>query len=189
MNENQDNQPRAGDGLKHSSPAETLRDRFELLSAYLDGEVTAAERRQVEGWLANDADVQCLHARLLKLRQGMRSIPVPASNQPVEQTVTQVFSRLDRRPRKALAWGGAIAALFMGAIVSGQPGLQSASDLAQSPAASSNPNVSSVALMIPLDRPVIEIPKAAVSTPARTGATALNEMPDIAPQPLRERLR
>jgi len=26
------------------------RDRFELLSAYLDGEVTAAQRQQVEDW-------------------------------------------------------------------------------------------------------------------------------------------
>ena len=29
------------------------RDRFELISAYLDGEVTAAERKQVEEWLVN----------------------------------------------------------------------------------------------------------------------------------------
>ncbi|MEL6165322.1 MAG: zf-HC2 domain-containing protein, partial [Cyanobacteria bacterium J06628_3] len=43
------------------------RDRFELLSAYLDGEVTAAERRQVEEWLANDSSVQNLHKRLLSL--------------------------------------------------------------------------------------------------------------------------
>uniref|UniRef100_A0ACD5GTL5 Anti-sigma factor family protein n=1 Tax=Desertifilum tharense IPPAS B-1220 TaxID=1781255 RepID=A0ACD5GTL5_9CYAN len=30
------------------------RDRFELLSAYLDGEVTASERQQVENWLDTD---------------------------------------------------------------------------------------------------------------------------------------
>lgn len=46
------------------------RDRFELLSAYLDGELTAAERRQVEELLANDQAVKCLYVRLLKLRQG-----------------------------------------------------------------------------------------------------------------------
>jgi len=38
------------------------RDRFELLSAYLDGEVTAAQRQQVEDWLGNDPEVQ-LYAR------------------------------------------------------------------------------------------------------------------------------
>jgi hypothetical protein len=37
-------------------------DRFELLSAYIDGEVTAAERKQVEEWLATDPTVQQLHA-------------------------------------------------------------------------------------------------------------------------------
>ncbi len=36
------------------------RDRFELLSAYLDGEVTAAERRQIEQWLATEPEVQSL---------------------------------------------------------------------------------------------------------------------------------
>ena len=36
------------------------RDGYELLSAYLDGEVTAAERKQVEEWLANDPTVQSL---------------------------------------------------------------------------------------------------------------------------------
>jgi len=33
------------------------RDCFELLSAYLDGEVTATERRQVEEWLSTDASI------------------------------------------------------------------------------------------------------------------------------------
>jgi anti-sigma factor RsiW len=45
------------------------RNRFELLNAYLDGEVTADERRQIENWLTTDPQVQCLYARALKLRQ------------------------------------------------------------------------------------------------------------------------
>jgi anti-sigma factor RsiW len=51
------------------------RDRFELLSAFIDGEVTAAERRQVQELLATDADMQRLHSRLMKLRQGMQKTP------------------------------------------------------------------------------------------------------------------
>jgi anti-sigma factor RsiW len=35
-----------------------LDERFELLSAYLDGEVTASERKQVEAWLATDRAFQ-----------------------------------------------------------------------------------------------------------------------------------
>ncbi len=45
------------------------RDRFELLNAYLDGEVTAAQRQQIDNWLTTDSQVQCLYARALKLRQ------------------------------------------------------------------------------------------------------------------------
>ena len=33
---------------------------FELLSAYLDGEVTATERKQVEEWLSTDTDIKFL---------------------------------------------------------------------------------------------------------------------------------
>jgi anti-sigma factor RsiW len=51
------------------------RDRFELLSAFIDGEVTAAERKQVQQLLATDSDMQRLHSRLMKLRQGLQKLP------------------------------------------------------------------------------------------------------------------
>ncbi|MFN9956199.1 MAG: anti-sigma factor family protein, partial [bacterium] len=66
-------------------------DRFELLSAYLDGEITAGERKQVEQWLSTDESVKCLYARLLKLRQGVKTMPIPASAQPPEVTFQQVW--------------------------------------------------------------------------------------------------
>jgi anti-sigma factor RsiW len=141
------------------------RDRFELLSAYLDGEVTAAERRQVEGWLHDDPVVQRLYNRLLKLRQGMQSLPVPAPKQSAEQAAEQVFSRLNRRPKIALAWAGvAIAATFVGVLSNMfSTGYQSpAPQVADFPDAS---DVSTTALMIAVDHPVIEIPKAAISSP------------------------
>lgn len=132
------------------------RDRFELLSAYLDGEVTADERRQVEHWLATDSKIQRLHARLLALRQGLRTLSVPPSEQPVEQVAVQVMTRLERRPKRNLVWGGvAIAALFVGAVMG-----TFSRDAGVAPGLVSNaaPNDG---LMIALDRPVIEIPKAA----------------------------
>ena len=95
------------------------RDRFELLSAYLDGEVTAAERQQVEAWLDSDADVQRLYKRLLKLRQGIQSLSLHSSEQPrhslkqsTEQTIEQVLRRLDRRPKLSWIYGGATAAVL-----------------------------------------------------------------------------
>jgi anti-sigma factor RsiW len=139
------------------------RDRFERLSAYLDGEVTADEKREIEAMLATDPAMQRLHARLLKLRTSFRSLPVPPPEQPVEQTVQQVFARIERRPRRALAWGGmAVAALFVGALVSIVPRSEFTPSIAQSPQERMVPNQG---LMVALDRPVIEIPKASIATP------------------------
>jgi hypothetical protein len=154
------------------------RDRFELLSAYLDGEVTAAERKQVEEWLATDPVVKRLYSRLLELRQGFQAMPVPAASQSVEQTVDAVFKRVNRRPKQILLWGGAaVAALFVGAVSGFLPGNNSFSpQFAQSPVEGSGapqnaqlPSaqpVNSDALMIALDQPVVQIPKAPVSMPA-----------------------
>ena len=151
------------------------RDRFELLSAYLDGEVTAAERRQVEEWLADDAAVQCLYARLLKLRQGLLNLPIPESQQSPETTVNQVLKRLRRRSQLAWTFGGAaIAACFIGAV----PGLFPSGEsmrpqLAQQPQV--EPKQAEIVpvvapdspLMVALNNPVIEIPKAAIAAPEK----------------------
>ena len=153
----------ASDGL--TLEALEKRDRFELLSAYLDGEVTADEKRQVEVLLATDPAMQRLHMRLMKLRYSFRSLPVPPSEQPVEQTVAQVFARIEHKPRRAVVWGSglAIAALFVGALV----GLVPRSEFAPSMARiQSEQAVPSDGLMIALDRPVIEIPKAAIAAPS-----------------------
>ncbi|MBN3875740.1 MULTISPECIES: anti-sigma factor family protein [unclassified Nostoc] len=165
------------DGMaKHTNESTGLmdmvkRDRFELLSAYLDGEVTGTERRQVEEWLANDASVQCLYARLLKLRQGLRTLPVPAAQQLPEETVQQVLSRLRRRSR--LNWmvgSAAVAACAIGAISGLVGGGSMVPQLAQRPQrepiqTSSASIVPPSPLMVGLNNPVIEIPKAAVASP------------------------
>ncbi|WP_445627100.1 anti-sigma factor family protein [Nostoc sp. DSM 114167] len=165
------------DGMaKHTNESTGLmdmvkRDRFELLSAYLDGEVTATERRQVEEWLANDASVQCLYARLLKLRQGLRTLPVPAAQQSPEETVQQVLTRLRRRSRlNWIAAGGAVAACAIGAISGLVGGGSMVPQLAQRPQrepiqTSSASIVPPSPLMVGLNNPVIEIPKAAVASP------------------------
>lgn len=138
------------------------RDRFELLSAYLDGEVTAAERRQVEDWLANEPEVQRLYARLLKLRQELRTLPVPPAEQSVEQTIQHVFRRINHRVHLSVICGGtAIAALFIGAVSGILPDRQFA-QIAQSAKSVIAPGET---LMVALNTPVIEIPKAAVAAP------------------------
>ncbi|MEA5565671.1 anti-sigma factor family protein [Anabaena sp. UHCC 0399] len=147
------------------------RDRFELLSAYLDGEVTAAERRQVEDWLANDASVQRLYSRLLKLRQGLRTMPVPTTQTTPETTADQVFARINRRSRIKWVFGGAaIAACMIGALSSWLPNRESGIlQLAQQPQAQPTQAAAKSELlpMIALNNPVMEIPKAATSSPKK----------------------
>jgi anti-sigma factor RsiW len=154
-----------------SGSLETIqRDRFELLSAYLDGEVTATERRQVEDWLVNDPTIQRLHSRLLKLRQGLQTMPVPAVEESVQHTIDQVFARVERRPKLTLVWGGAaaIAALFAGALFSGILPGSLTPEIARSPeqeieTAQNQPT--SEPLLVALDKPLVDIPKAPVATP------------------------
>ncbi|PSB28510.1 Fis family transcriptional regulator [Stenomitos frigidus ULC18] len=173
-------------GQNSSSSSSNLiqRDRFELLSAYLDGEVTAAERKQVDGWLASDPTVQRLHSRLLKLRHGLQNMPVPASSQATEQTVSEVFTRLERKPKLSLIWGGAaIAALFVGALVSNLlPGSQTSMPQiakgSQQPAIESpQTNVNEV-LLVALDKPLVEIPKTPVVVPNSTFKNATTPAPE-----------
>jgi anti-sigma factor RsiW len=144
------------------------RDRFELLSAYLDGELTACERKQVEQWLSDDKSVQLLYARLLKLRQSLRNLPVPQS-QSTEETIRQVFTRLRRRSRFIWIGGGtAIAACVIGAVsglFSGtEPGtLRLAEQPTQQTQSTTSPVVSASPLMIAINDPIIPIPKVAES--------------------------
>jgi anti-sigma factor RsiW len=143
------------------------RDRFELLSAFIDGEVTAAERRQVQALLATDPKMQLLHSRLIKLRQEVQKLPVPAPEATAKETAQQVFARIDRhRTRRTLVLGGAaLAAVFVSALSGIFPGSQSlVPQLAQSTKQEAAPEP----LMIAVNRPVIEIPKAAVSSPEKS---------------------
>jgi anti-sigma factor RsiW len=133
------------------------RDRFELLCAYLDGEVTAKERRQIEDWLTTDPEVQRLYARVLKLRPRWQTMPVPAVQQPVERTVQKAFPRLNTRPKRTVVWGGtALVAVFIGALLGILPGSQSP---VPTTATARQPMVKPEALMLALNTPVAEIPK------------------------------
>jgi hypothetical protein len=145
-------------------------DRFELLSAYLDGEVTAAERRQVEKWLVTDESVKCLYARLLKLRQGVRSMPVPTSQHSPEVTFQQVWKRVSNRYRLGWMFGGAaIATCVIGSLSGFIPGntpqLQMAQQTIKPTVRETEPPLKVSPLMVALNNPVIEIPKTAVSLP------------------------
>lgn len=160
------------------------KDRFELLSAYLDGEVTAAESRQVEEWLAHDDTVKQLYHRLLALRGGFQqaAVTIPASA-TAEATVRQVMARVDRQPRRrawtlgGLAAIGAVASAAFGLLSGDNGGLRFAGNsvnpsptavVANSPAPATiapatiantptpRTTVAEDALMIALDQPIID---------------------------------
>lgn len=159
---------RNSSGQKAAKEMDSLqRDRFELLSAFIDGEVTAAERQQVQQWLTTDPDMQRLHSRLIKLRQELQKLPVPASETTAQETAQEVFSRIDRRRiKRTVIWGGAaIAAVFVSALSGVFPGSQSLvpqlAQREQSPTEKAAPEP----LMIAVNRPIIEISKAPVAAP------------------------
>ncbi|HSF75214.1 MAG TPA: zf-HC2 domain-containing protein [Microcoleus sp.] len=158
-----------------------MRDRFELLSAYLDGEVTATERRQVEEWLTNDPTTKRLYSRLLMMQQSFQAMPVPAAQQSAEELATKVLQRVERKPKQTwILGGGAIAALLV-AVVSGVGGGRQlfAPQFARSPVpaesdglivALNEPLVEMVNpndLMLGVNAPIMDIPKVGVATPQK----------------------
>jgi anti-sigma factor RsiW len=134
-----------------------LDERFELLSAYLDGEVTPSERQQVETWLANDPTFQRQYRQLQNMHQAFPRMTVPSS-QSVAALTAGVFEKLDRNRNRKLAWigGGALAAtivatisaLFGGLFGDNSPQFQFASNKANTPAP----------LMVALNDPILSMP-------------------------------
>jgi anti-sigma factor RsiW len=178
MNANFDHNFDHNDAMQSSNSAPPERDRFELLSAYLDGEVTAAERRQVETLLTSDPKFANMHRRLMTLRQGFQTMPIPASSQPMEQMIHQVLGKVERRSRLRLVLGGALAAAAAAVAIIGGMNTQSYSPQIASSSKSSleaetlsKPNAATEAsltdgLMVNLDKPVLVIAKTTDEAPA-----------------------
>jgi anti-sigma factor RsiW len=133
-------------------------ERFELLSAYLDGEVTPSERQQVEALLAQDAGFALQYRQLQQMQQVHHSFSreiVPIS-QSTETLAAGVFGEIDRRRNRKMYWmsGGAIAATLvaavsgLGGLFSNDPQLQFAANKANTPAP----------LMLALNDPILSMP-------------------------------
>lgn len=127
------------------------RDRFELLSAYLDGEVTPEERRLVQTWLSNDPTAKCLYNRLMALRYGLREEDCPPSCE-ADVTLAGVFQCLNRRFRMVSMAGAGVVVVGVLNVLSGTVGSAPARwSVAQSPA-------DTATLQIALDQPAFPIP-------------------------------
>ena len=95
-------------------------ERFELLSAYIDGEVTNTEEQMVEQWLSDDVDFRRLYHQQIKLRQLLVDLPVPvAANSSVKAEtnliIDRVFAEIDKRSQrrkwKLAGFGASVAAV------------------------------------------------------------------------------
>lgn len=146
-----------------SPDADERYDRFELLSAYIDGEVTAAERKQVQEWLDTDPKFQKLYTQLLRLQRDIDRVPVQPAAPSAVQLSEQVFGQIDRRKRKkrfVFIGGAAIAAVVIGTVSNLLFGQNSSiPQLAGTPVPIEQ---ESEDLMIALNHPVIDIPDVAL---------------------------
>ena len=93
-----------------ATQSENLR-RFELLSAYIDGEVTPQERLQVQHWLDTEPKFQQLYVQLLRLQKDLDQIPIPPTD--INLLTEKVFTNIDKRrnQRLVLLGSGIIAAI------------------------------------------------------------------------------
>lgn len=133
-------------------------DHFELLSAYLDRELTPEENEKVEQWLTRDPQAQKTYQHLLQLRYHLQKTPVPPTSFSAEQLTEQVVTESQQQTwQEVKFWGKrALLGLFI-AFTSGtlawttSPSFRLA-DLSPSEEA---PNST---LMISVDQPIMEIP-------------------------------
>ena len=139
----------------HSYPPDKC--TFELLSAYLDGEVTSEQRLQVQALLSQDPEIKALYKRLLVLREEIYNLPIPDSEYTPQQLSSAVFEKIDKQKKQRRFWlwgGGAIAAVLVAALGSimneRTPLLQMAQDNKLFP--------DNESLIIALNEPIIELP-------------------------------
>lgn len=158
--------------LQISAMAESQLPQIELLSAYIDGEATPEESQRVQYLLDHDTEFKQQYLHLHQIRQGLQAMPAPQS-QSHRHLSNNVFTRLRWQRSKTISlWGsGAIAALFIAGIVSNLPNIGQGGQFAnrnEQPNSSTivetatNPNQGE-ALVVALNRPVLQIPKMATA--------------------------
>ena len=139
---------------------------FELLSAYLDNEVSVEERRQVQYWLDNDPEIKKLYLQLSRLNQGVQNIPAPQEAISTKQLSERVFQSIDRtqRKRKVSIWGGAIAALVLATVSNLFTGSGNVPTLRLAESSEQETVSQPIMVAVAVNKPAVIIPKAAVSS-------------------------
>jgi len=127
-------------------------EKFELISAYLDGEVTPLQRKEVEALLGTDPVARHLYQRLLKLHSKFQKIPIASTLEPVNKTIEQVLEKVERRSRRNFILVGSAVTGICIAVISGFI------SITRSPIVKLAKNIpDSQTVQIALNEPVIEI--------------------------------
>lgn len=149
------------DSIPKNSEFDNLEpDRFELLSAYIDGELSPTEKQQVQIWLDQEPKVKDLYTKLLGLQRQMQSSVAPANPKSIDTITAGVFQVIDidrRRFQRRLVLGtSAVTATLLAVLAgtfSGNPSLQMAN-------IDSPKTVSKVTMLaVAINKPAINIPK------------------------------
>ncbi len=142
---------------KNSTP-----DSCELLSAYIDGELSPTEKQQVQAKLDSNPDFKQLYIQLLNLQSQIQNFVTPPSEKSPAEIAEGVFRSIERERcrRRRWVWGGSAIAASLVATISGIiPGFSAFSP--QMARVDSPGDLSdSVMLAVAIDRPAINIPKA-----------------------------
>lgn len=158
----------------------TMDDRFELLSAYVDNELSVSERQQVEAWLESDPEMKQQYRALSAISRSFQSMPMPTTQtQSSSDMLEAVFAKVDRKPRllkltgmtAAIVTGiSALGALFVAPMLSPQLAKQNSPEVASQssepintllPNKSHNADLKSAdtdSLMLVLEAPPVDIP-------------------------------
>ncbi|MBD2187253.1 anti-sigma factor family protein [Pseudanabaena mucicola] len=142
-------------------------ERFELLSAYIDGEVTEAEEQLVEQWMSDDANLRHVYHQQIKLRQALIDLPVPvAVNSSVKRDtdvmINRVIAEIDKRSQRRkwkLAGIGISVAAVVGVFgslftLNTSPQFSPVSNSIKSPA-----QVKEEPILIAMEEPLVPLPK------------------------------
>ncbi|MCA6574678.1 MAG: zf-HC2 domain-containing protein [Pseudanabaena sp. M158S2SP1A06QC] len=145
----------------------TPNERFELLSAYIDGELTEAEEQLVEQWLSDDVDFRRIYLQQMKLRQSLIDLPVPvatnsSAKKETEIMIDRVFAEIDKRSQRR-KWKIAGIGISVAAVVGVFGSLFTLSSSPQfSPVANSVKSPAPVVeepVLIAMEEPLVPLPK------------------------------
>lgn len=145
----------------------TPNERFELLSAYIDGEVTETEEQLVEQWLSDDVDFRRLYQQQMKLRQLLIDLPVPvaansSAKKETEVMIDRVFAEIDKRSQRR-KWKLAGIGISVAAVVGVFGSMFTFNSSPQfSPVANSVKSPAPVAeepVLIAMEEPLVPLPK------------------------------